>query len=299
MDRKAQSLHKMLRCELTAVNQQFTHILALRAWGEKDIAARIAEVDDVDFPNAMRILATLVETGAPLDLASASYVPGRTVTGILCAEQAMERRLAAVLAEVQVTAPRARALVATAQEPRAAYAEWLAERLSECNTDDGDSARPDAAAADLFAQLITMTEQSMAHAFVHRHAGDVEGADAAWATSGAAMMHLTALVRLFAARQDVPAPGAFPALRIARRPEMAEEADKTLAALVAQHAVRAARQTDEAPLAKLCRRIADETAAQARWVPGEEHPARRTNPPAFASFEATLKKFDIARPPAT
>ncbi|MDX1576571.1 MAG: hypothetical protein R3285_10280, partial [Kiloniellales bacterium] len=238
-------MNELLRCELTAVNQQFTHVLALREWGEAEIAARIMEVDCVDFPNAMRILAFLLKTGAPLDLAPDSYVPGRTVTGILFAEQAMERRLAAVLADVRVTSPAARAHVATAQAPRRAYAEWLAERLSERNADDGDRARPDPAAADLVAHLIAMIEQSLAHAFVHRHAGDTAGADAAWAASGSAMMQLTALVRLFAARQDVPAPGAFPALRIARRPELAVEADASLSALVARRAAEAARQTDE------------------------------------------------------
>ncbi len=294
MNTESESLNELLRCELTAVNQQFTHVLALRAWGEEEIAARIMEVDEVDFPNAMRILGHLIETGAPLDLAPDPFVPGRTVSGILSAEQAMERRLTAVLAETQVMEPRPQALVATAREPRQAYAEWLAERLSDSASNDADRARPDAATADLVGHLIVMIEQAMAHAFVHRHAGDMAGADAAWAASGGAMMQLTELVRLFAARQDVPAPGAFPALRIARRPEEAVEAGKKLAALVAEQAAQGAQQTDQDDLAELCRRIADDSLEQTRWRPGQEHPAGRTNPPAFASFEATLKRFDIA-----
>ena len=294
MDKQAKALSRLLRCELTAVNQQFTHVLALREWGEAEIAARIMEVDMIDFPNAMRILDTLIASGAPLDLAPQSFAPGRDVTGILLSEQTMERRLCAALAETRVSDRRARALVATAREPRQAYARWLAERLSEGEPGTAAGAEANPGTADLVAHLIAMIEQTLVHAFVHRHAGDVAGADAAWAASGAAMMQLTALVRLFAAERSVPAPGTFPSLHIAVRPQAAAQSDRRLAAMVAEEATRAARELDRDALADLCRRIANYSFEQSRWLSGQEHPASRTNPPAFTSFEATLKRFDIA-----
>jgi bacterioferritin (cytochrome b1) len=293
MDEQAEALNRLLRCELTAVNQQFIHVLALRAWGEEEIAARIMDVDMVDFPNAMRILGTLVATGQPFDLAPDPFVPGSDVTGILLAEQAMEQRLSAAIDGAQVTSQRAQALVATAQEPREAYARWLAERLFESDTNGAAESRTDADTADLVAHLIAMIEQAMAHAFVHWHAGDVANADAAWAASGGAMMQLTEMVRLFAAQRSVPAPGAFPAMHIALRPEEAVEADRRLAALCAEEAARVAGHSAEDTIADLCRRIADYSLEQSRWRPGSEHPASRTNPPAFASFEATLKRFAV------
>ncbi len=294
MDRQTRALNKLLRCELTAVHQQFTHVLALREWGETATAARIMEVDRVDFPNAMRILAFLVETGAPLELASDPFVPGSGMREVLRAEQAMERRLSAAIAGVRVTDRRARALFATALEPRQAYAEWLDKRLSDGLPDGAAMPRTDTGTADVVAHLITMVEQTLAHAFVHRHAGEAENADAAWAASGGAMMQLTELVRLFAARRCVPAPGRFPALNIAVRPEESFEPDRRLAALVAEQADTVARGSGQDALAALCRRIADYSLEQSRWSPGRDHPAGRTNPPAFASFEATLKRFDIA-----
>lgn len=294
MGRQAEALNQLLRCELTAVNQQFIHVLALREWGEAQTAERIMEVDRVDFPNAMRILNYLVETGAPLDLAPDPFVPGNSVREILRAEQAIERRLCAALNGGQVTDPRARALLATAQEPRQAYAEWLAERLSDGVPEGAAKAETDAGTADIVAHLITMVEQTLAHAFVHWHAGKAENADAAWAASGGAMMQLTEMVRLYAAWRCVPAPGSFPALHIAVRPEETFEPDRRLAALVAEQADRVARRSAQDALVDLCRRIADDSLEQSRWRPGQDHPAGRTNPPAFASFAATLKRFDIA-----
>ena len=58
------SLNKILRCEMTAVNQQFIHVLALRDWGFAETAERIMAVDYVDFPNAMRIIDHMVQTDA-------------------------------------------------------------------------------------------------------------------------------------------------------------------------------------------------------------------------------------------
>jgi bacterioferritin (cytochrome b1) len=56
LNRQSESLYRLLRCELTAVNQQFIHALGLRDWGYAEAAERIMAVDYVDFPNAMRVL---------------------------------------------------------------------------------------------------------------------------------------------------------------------------------------------------------------------------------------------------
>ena len=76
MATQSESLNDVLRCEMTAVNQQFIHVLALREWGDDETAERIMQVDFVDFPNAMRIIDYLVETKTPIALASGSCTPG-------------------------------------------------------------------------------------------------------------------------------------------------------------------------------------------------------------------------------
>ena len=59
-------LRDLLRAELTAVNQQFIHVLALNRRGYAETADRVYEIDKVDFPNAMRIIDHLVASGQVL-----------------------------------------------------------------------------------------------------------------------------------------------------------------------------------------------------------------------------------------
>ena len=61
-------LRTLLREELTAVHQQFVHMIALREWGDEAFAASIANVDNVDFRVAMKVMNHLVSIGATLDL---------------------------------------------------------------------------------------------------------------------------------------------------------------------------------------------------------------------------------------
>jgi hypothetical protein len=144
--------------------------------------------------------------------------------------------------------------------------------------------------AQPFSHLIVMIEQAMVHAFVHWHRGDKADANSAWATSGAAMMHATGIVRWLAARGTTPAPAAVPSLKISDRPDMAFELDRRLASALENCMSRlAGDQSSE--LRDLCRPIADYAGRLANWKPDQEHPAKDTNPPAFRSFEATLAKF--------
>jgi bacterioferritin (cytochrome b1) len=290
MDRQAKSLNALLRCEMTAVHQQFIHVLALREWGEKETAARIMQVDYVDFSNAMRIIDYIVETGTPIDLAPDRFAPGTDLRGILLAEQAMEQRLSAAIARAACDDERAQALVASAQGPRQAYSAWLTDHLNELDPDDAREPPANSDTAGLVAHLITMIEQAMVHAFVHWRGGDAQGADAKWATSGGAMMHLAEFTRLFAAQRSAPIPGDIPRLQTAVRPEETLDLDRRLAGLCADEAAAAAGGRDRNAVTDLCREIADYSRELSRWSPERAHPAAGTNPPAFSSFQATLTR---------
>ncbi len=102
MDIQSDSLNGVLRCEMTAVNQQFVHVLALRQWGDDETAERIMQVDRVDFPNAMRIIDYLVETETPIGLVSDRFTPGANYRSILLSEQTIEQRLSAAIERLTV-----------------------------------------------------------------------------------------------------------------------------------------------------------------------------------------------------
>ena len=295
MDTKSDSLNGVLRCELTAVIQQFIHVLALREWGDNETAERIMQVDRIDFPNAMRIVDYLVETETPNGLVSDRFTPGANYRSILLSEQTIELRLSAAIEKAACTDDRAQALISAAEGPREAYAAWLADRLNEANCDEAVATLAGTDTAGVIAHLITMIEQSMVHAFVHWHRGDTDNADAAWATSGAAMMHMTEFVHLFAAHQTVPVPGKFPALQIASDPAEALDFDRQLAKRCADEAATASGSCEEAATAKMSRKIADYCLELSRWSPKQAHPAASNNPAAFSSFEATLTKFVRSR----
>ena len=64
------SFSRVLRLQLAADQQHFIHVLLLRAWKEEAVADRIASIDAVDLPNAMRIVDCLVSAGHLPALAS-------------------------------------------------------------------------------------------------------------------------------------------------------------------------------------------------------------------------------------
>lgn len=290
MDPEYASLIRILRTQLTAVNQQFVHILALRQWGLSDTADRILEVDMVDFPVAMKIMDYLIAAGAPLTLRSEGFTPGASEAGILSAEQDIERRLFSELTEARVASRVAFKLISTAMAPRKAYADWLAGRLSSLERTERPTHPSVGDLAELFACLIIMIEQAMTHAFVHWHRGKKADADTAWATSGAAMMQATAIVRRLASLQAVPAPRSSMSIRISGNPDTAIGLDRELAKSFADCAARAAA-LDIGQVGDVCSEVADYASSLSAWEPGQEHPAKEINPPAFGSFEATLRKF--------
>lgn len=291
-DRQTESLTRLLRCELTAVNQQFTHVLGLQAWGETETADRIMVVDYVDFPNAMRIADFFVRTGTPIVLGPDRSKPGADYRDILLVERAFEREVAEIIAAADCHDARAHALIAKAEAPRAAYAGWLDARIAGA-VSTPPQARPFPETAALFGHLLAVIEQSLMQAFVHWHADRRDRADAAWASSGAAMMQATAYVAHFSARDSLPLSSDPPAPRVARTSDQALAYDASLAEDTARVATEASAACADAALSKLCRGIAAQFTAIAAWQPGTPHPAVGDVPPAFSDFEATLRKFVI------
>ncbi|GAF91617.1 unnamed protein product, partial [marine sediment metagenome] len=227
----------------------------------------------------------------PVLLTSECPTPGSTYEAILRSEKALEQRLFATIEEAVCTDDRARALMSAARTPRKAYAAWLTVQLDGPGVDEtsGDDLFPES--IGVFTHLIATIEQAMVHAFVHWHDGEVEIADAAWATSGAAMMQATEFVHLFAAHRTLPLPREIPALWIASESAAGLEFDRQLAGSCAREAAEAADACKDIAIADLCRKIARYSLQVSAWKTGEAHPAADDNPVGFNSFERTLRKF--------
>jgi bacterioferritin (cytochrome b1) len=291
MPTKPDALLNLLRCELDATNQQFVHILTLKLWGKKEAVARITEVDNIDFVNAMRIVDYLVAAHTSIELPAGICSPGTDYDSILTAERSMEARLSKAIEGCDALGKEAQSLVEAARAPRQAYAGWLDDNIA--NTGDATLQHSSlvTATADLCALLLTLIEQSMIHAFVHWHADDRIAADAAWATSGAAMMHMTRLVQLFARLPGVPVPGACPVANVQNKAADTLDADLGLARLCSRQAFSAADQCEHEAISQMCSDIGKYYQSFSCWQPQTPHPAKATNPVAFHSFEATLAKF--------
>ncbi len=257
-------MNRVLRCELTAVNQQFIHVLALRDWGYTETAERIMKVDYVDFPNAMGIIDYLVRAGSPVLLTSECPAPGTTYEGILLSELALEQRLSAVIEKAVCTGDRQRALVSAARAPRQAYAAWLTDRLDEPRVQETSHDDRFPQSFGVFAHLIATIEQAMVQA--------------------------TEFVRLFTAHRTLPLPRELPALQIASKSAAGLEFDRQLADSCAREAAAAADGCNDIAIADLCRRIARYSSQLSAWKTGQAHPAADDNPDAFSSFEGTLRK---------
>lgn len=293
MSTSPESLVELLRQELSAVNQQFFHILALRELDQQETAARIAQVDNIDFPNAMKIIDYLVSTKTPFSLGGAEFSPGTDYPSILKSEQALEQRLMAAIENTETANAQEAQMVQSAMEPRGKYIKWLEERLNSVTGDDSKPQSVGQVTAGTVACLVSLAEQSMVHAFFHWHSGEFDAADDAWSTSGAAMMHLTELVRLFVKlpMPSVPFPGTCPSLNIQSSVGKAHDADRHLALLSSKEAFSASVKCGEESISELCENIGSYCSELSNWDSDTTHPAESTNPAAFQSFELTLNKF--------
>jgi hypothetical protein len=291
IDNDAARLIALLRVQLTAVHQQFIHVLALRRRGDAERASRIYEIDRADFPIVLKILNHVTRHHHPLRLASAPPTPGWPLAPLLRAEIAAENRMSAVLANPPTDAVGARVFAATLT-PRSGYRKWLESELASV---DGDPAKPPItsySAADLlFSWLIRTIEQTMVHAFVHWHQGRHDAADISWAISGMAMMQATSLVNALADLDAVPAPFDVGLPEVAMRSDEAIHRDTRLAHELAEAAVESVRRIAESPLTPICAQVAGYSRALADWKPLRPHPAVASCAPSFRSFEATLRRF--------
>ena len=282
-------LTRLLRTELTAVHQQFFHMLALRQWKNKDLLSRIIEVDTEDFKNAMQIIELLVSRDLPVTLPSQQVCPGSDISSILRSEFRMEEHFADVLDATQVTDSEAIALVDRAAAPRQAYREWLAEQI---DTTVSASAPHETkqSMAEFVAHLIALVEQAMLHAFFLWHLGHRNWADNAWRLSGAAMLYGAALVRRGARVNAVPNPACINPVEMAASPSEAFDADIFLVKRCADLGRIAAEEENDEATGGLCLRIACDCDLIANMDMDQDFPAVFGRSPVFESFEATRER---------
>lgn len=216
-------LEAILRVELEAVQQHFIHVLMLKAWGHDDLAAGITAVDEVDLPNAMRLVDLLVADGAAPALAQdgacfAAHMPkpGGSPDEIIASELRIERRLTDVLRagrnHLRCAAFEAEYLIHDPLSARDRHGDWLRRQATAARGPDRRSSPVSGDARDqidlIFAHLLVAITQGLVHAFVHWHGRRKELADAAWAASSSAMMLATDMTNHLAARYQAPDPAA-------------------------------------------------------------------------------------------
>lgn len=282
-------LTRLLRTELTAVHQQFFHMLALRQWKERNVLSRITEVDTEDFKNAMQIIELLVSRDLPIALPAQHFLPGSDISSILQSEFRMEQHFEDVLDVTHVSDPEAVARINRAAAPRKAYREWLAKEFEATNSMQA-SRETKPCMADLVAHLIELVEQAMLHAFLHWHRGKRNWADNAWRLSGAAMLYETALVRRAAVAKAIPEPSAIAPVEMAASPSEAFAADILLVTKCAELAQLAGEREDDEATRRLCLRIADDCSLIANMEVNQDFPAVFGRSPVFESFAATREK---------
>lgn len=251
----AARLTALLRVQLTAVHQQFIHVLALRRRGDAARSSRIYEIDRVDFPIVLQVLDHLARNHCPLELASSPPTPGWPLARLLRSEIAAENRMSAVLANPPADAAGARMFAATLA-PRSSYRQWLEAELASV---DGDPTEPPIIsypAADLlFSWLIKMIEQTMAHAFVHWHQGRRDAADISWAISGMAMTQATSLVNALADLDAMPAPFDVGFPEVALESDEAIRRDARLSHKLAEAAAESVRREVNSSLKPICEQV--------------------------------------------
>ena len=284
-------LNDVFRVQNAAVQQHFIHVLTLNAWNESAVAEEIVSIDAVDLPNAMRIVNWLVAHGEPVSFATDTDVladcmpkPGATMQDVLASELRLDQRLERVLLDAQrklAGGSEWTALIDTPLAVRSDYQNWLKAEIEREDhrdkTDDRSTGTP-ACISELFAHLMILISQSMAHSFVHWHNNRVDLANDAWFISGAAMMHATALTNTCARAHIALAPGEaigqgsvlFPQFR--NRTVEAIEADLERARYCCSVAEGATLELGPTKLGEICQSIASYHEVLAQWQIGHPLP---------------------------
>lgn len=276
-------LNALLTWLLTAVSQQFTHMLLLRKRGQTDMVARLKEVDDVDFPNAMRIIDLLFRAGTPISIAQHVVAPANSTHAILETELAFERDFDAFLQSLDNRSPEGQERLAKARAPRGPYRTWLAEALHQ--TPAGSCApASERRGSRLFSILLRLMEQTLVHAFANWHVGRSAEASTSWQISGAAMLYLTALAE-FCGSDDQAARGIEVPGSTVVDTDVQFDADIELVRQSALEARLLAENTENRELVRVCLSVAKDCDLVARSTEGEPIQAELGRSGVFRDFQ--------------
>ena len=222
-EKLVEHLNAVLPFELMAVQQHFIHVLILKTWSAPEVAAGIMAIDEVDLPNAMRIVDLLVSLGKtpilndhPKIQIDQMPTPGSTFEGIFSAERAIEVKLANSMSaaktdlEHDCLPTKHIELIEKPLSHRKGFEDWM-KSCERAGLPRNEKHSPLSPVKLLklncyFAHLVFTINQQMIHSFVHWHNNKKALADAAWAASGGAMMQATSITNLLAKRRMSPSP---------------------------------------------------------------------------------------------
>lgn len=305
-----QHLSSVLRVQLTAVQQHFIHVLTLKAWGDEATAKGITAIDEIDLPNALRIVDFIVSIGAVpelcrdhISLAEHMPAPGASYEEIFAAERRLEAKLIDVLQSAKNALAKAETrevahLVLNPLVPRARYEQWIQQQTTAIPKPYESSQRPSECAPPslnaVFAHLMVVIEQGLIHSFVHWHGGRKMFADAAWSMSGAAMMQATQITNRLASHHCAPAPaGAVVAYsvqlpRIGHTSQEALVLDRAIAERCHDVAEQARTDLAGTEFEAICRDSAAYFRALSRWQSDLDYP---DVPNPCRGFERVLREY--------
>ena len=282
-------LTRLLRVELTAVHQQFFHMLALRQWKYEEAYLRVTGIDKEDFQNAMQIIDHLVSEKQPIELPAHRFFPGSDLPSLLHAEHHMEMCITEVLGRIDVVGSEALAKVDRAAAPRPDYQFWLNGQIAGLDT-EGKLHRTNVSMAEFTAAMMALIEQSMLHAFYYWHANRLTEADNFWRISGAAMLYGTALVRRGALMDALPTPGTIVSVEMQEDLQDAFHSDRHLVQQCARLARAAANDEKDEATRRICLRIADDCSLIENMKIDGDFPAIFGRSKVFESFAATRER---------
>ena len=215
-------LNNVLPLQLMAVQQHFIHVIILKCWGAHEISQGIITIDEVDLPNAMKIVDLLVKFGNPPEIgfslqSQLDQMPaaGNSYTNIFTAERFIEKRLVCALSEAKrllndVDCDSVSRLIAVPLSARADFEVWMkSQEENGLPNNYPNIILPEIELASLnhyFAHLVLLINQEMIHSFIHWNEGKKELADSAWEVSGGAMMQATEITKALAKYRLSPKP---------------------------------------------------------------------------------------------
>lgn len=276
------ALTQLLTFQFEAVSQQFFHMLLLRAQGHEDVYKRIKEVDDLDFPNAMRVIDLLLQQGADIEIGRHLIAPAYSLVEILGAEYAREVRFEELFGILSAGSEPHSDLVREAEAPRKSYRVWLKNQLRKASPLKKVSPF-DPCLTPLFNVLLRLMEQTLVRAFLAWHDERPQDANTAWQMSVAAMRYLTALVP-FCGRDDPDWDGYVVERQVFTIGAAGFDADVDLINHCLETAQVASEASSDARACKLCADIAQDCERLRTTKSGHRIQARMGSSNTFNDF---------------